>query len=134
MKKRDVAQIGLLTLLVVAVMALALYSEQSRKRSMANIEAICEQFEALTDRPCVLKLPPSGIADGDKRTDRGEVMLAKKASMKAPIGGCPVMGNITSRGARIYHGPDSPYRSMVAPEQCFRTEAEARAAGFRAPG
>lgn len=46
----------------------------------------------------------------------------------------PVWGNITSRGARIYHGPDSPYRSMVTPEQCFRTEAEARAAGFRAPG
>lgn len=46
----------------------------------------------------------------------------------------PVLGNINSRGLRIYHTLASPYRRMVQPDQCFATEEEAIAAGFRAPG
>lgn len=46
----------------------------------------------------------------------------------------PVLGNVNSRGIRIYHTMSSPYRAMVSPEECFASEDEARAAGYRAPG
>lgn len=35
---------------------------------------------------------------------------------------------------RVYHGPKSPYRAQTMPEDCFWTEDEAKAAGFRPPG
>lgn len=46
----------------------------------------------------------------------------------------PVIGNVNSRGAKIYHLADSPYLQMVMPDACFATEAEAIAAGFRKAG
>lgn len=47
---------------------------------------------------------------------------------------CPVKGNITGRGRKIYHLPDSPRYARVIPEACFPTEAAAQTAGFAAPG
>ncbi|KAF0115506.1 MAG: hypothetical protein FD163_2523 [Hyphomonadaceae bacterium] len=47
--------------------------------------------------------------------------------------GCSIKGNINSRGDRIYHTTSSPNYSRTVPERMFCTEAEARAAGFRAP-
>lgn len=41
----------------------------------------------------------------------------------------PIWG--TSR--HIYHTPLSPYRDLVVPKYCFRSEAEARGAGFSPP-
>lgn len=139
MKKRDIAQIAILALLVASVMSLALYSEQNRKRSMANILAICQQFEEITKLPCALKLPPAGIADGDRRTESGVVMMTRTEPRVRPLirisaAECPVLGNINSRGVKIYHTMSSRYRSMVSPEECFATEEEAKAAGYRAPG
>lgn len=139
MKKRDIAQIAILALLVASVMALALYSEQNRKRSMANILAICQQFEEITKLPCALKLPPSGIADGDRRTESGTVMMTRtERRARSPIqinaADCPVLGNVNRKGARIYHDVGSPYRAMVRPENCFATASEAQEAGFRPPG
>ena len=51
---------------------------------------------------------------------------------------CVVKGNVNRAGERIYHTTESPaYRRLrINREQgdrCFATEAEARAAGFRAP-
>ena len=34
-------------------------------------------------------------------------------------------------GSHLYHGPDSPYRMLVKPRMCFRTDEEAQEAGFR---
>lgn len=34
--------------------------------------------------------------------------------------------------SQTYHGPDSPYRMLMAPRRCFGTEEEAVAAGFKA--
>lgn len=48
-------------------------------------------------------------------------------------GHCIVKGNVTSKGERIYHVESSPSYSRVVPEQCFESEEEARAAGFRPP-
>jgi len=42
----------------------------------------------------------------------------------------PVWGAGT---AGVYHTPRSPYRQLVVPSRCFKTEREARMAGFRPP-
>jgi hypothetical protein len=51
---------------------------------------------------------------------------------------CPpdraVLGNVNSRGVRLYHTQASPYRFQVQPEQCFASEGEARANGYRKAG
>ena len=52
--------------------------------------------------------------------------------------GCKIKGNINSQGERIYHVPgSSSYDDTVIDEskgeRWFRTESEARAAGWRAP-
>lgn len=43
---------------------------------------------------------------------------------------CIVKGNISSTG-KIYHVQGGSFYARVKPEQCFSTEAEAQAAGFR---
>lgn len=43
---------------------------------------------------------------------------------------CAVKGNISSTGKKIYHVSGGAFYDRVNPEQCFGTEAEARAAGF----
>lgn len=55
----------------------------------------------------------------------------------APVGaGCPsgypIKGNLTTRnGEAIYHVPGGAYYARTDPEECFATEADARAAGYR---
>ncbi|WP_168188726.1 hypothetical protein [Thermoflavimicrobium daqui] len=44
--------------------------------------------------------------------------------------GCRIKGNIGSNG-KIYHVPGGKYYARTKAEECFDTEAEARAAGFR---
>ncbi len=68
----------------------------------------------------------------DYRAHRWDV-----ARQTAPKG-CPIKGNISRDGARIYHAPWSPWydRTSVktsAGERWFCDEAEAVAAGWRAP-
>ena len=51
--------------------------------------------------------------------------------------GCPIKGNISSRGERIYHVPGGAYysRTKISPakgERFFCSEAEAEASGWRA--
>lgn len=43
---------------------------------------------------------------------------------------CPVKGNISAAGKKIYHVPGGSFYKTVKPEQCFKTESEATAAGF----
>ncbi|MBC8013467.1 MAG: thermonuclease family protein [Methyloceanibacter sp.] len=68
----------------------------------------------------------------DFRAKRWEV-----AAVEAPTG-CPIKGNISREGERIYHAPWSPWytRTRVnekAGERWFCDEAAALAAGWRAP-
>lgn len=44
---------------------------------------------------------------------------------------CPVKGNISSTGNKIYHVVGGAFYARVKPEQCFNDEATAKAAGFR---
>ncbi|MFZ5674435.1 MAG: thermonuclease family protein [Pseudomonadota bacterium] len=60
------------------------------------------------------------------------------AAQIAPTKDCPIKGNISAKGERIYHAPWSKHyaRTRVEPakgERWFCTEAEAIAAGWRAP-
>ena len=45
----------------------------------------------------------------------------------------PIKGNKSSMGALIYHTPASASYDRTRPESCFATEADAEAAGYRAP-
>jgi micrococcal nuclease len=46
--------------------------------------------------------------------------------------GYPIKGNLTtSSGDQIYHVPGGQYYGATKPEECFATEADARAAGYR---
>ena len=44
----------------------------------------------------------------------------------------PIKGNDSSSGELIYHVPGGQYYGVTNPEECFATEAGARAAGYRA--
>jgi endonuclease YncB( thermonuclease family) len=60
-----------------------------------------------------------------------------EAAGSAPRG-CPIKGNITAKGEQIYHPPWSPWYAKTRVdeskgERWFCDEAEAIAAGFRAP-
>jgi hypothetical protein len=47
---------------------------------------------------------------------------------------CPagqIKGNIGGSGSRVYHMPGGSFYNRTKAEQCFATEAEAQAAGFR---
>ncbi len=72
-----------------------------------------------------------------RRDDRREAP-AQSARSPARCSGCQIKGNINGEGERIYHVPgSSSYDSTVIDEgkgeRWFRTESEARAAGWRAP-
>jgi endonuclease YncB( thermonuclease family) len=59
-------------------------------------------------------------------------------AVEAAPGDCPIKGNISRQGERIYHTPWSPWYSRTqidetAGERWFCDEAEAIAAGWRAP-
>lgn len=62
---------------------------------------------------------------------------ATGAAAAAPGPGCRIKGNVSSKGARIYHRPGQrdygeTRISLAKGERWFCTEAEARAAGWRA--
>lgn len=52
------------------------------------------------------------------------------APKTSALSGCLVKGNI-SKDSKIYHVLGGSFYNRVKPEQCFQTEAEAQAAGFR---
>ena len=62
----------------------------------------------------------------------------ERAAAASPRPGCPIKGNINSQGERIYHTPWSPWYGRVKINEAqgqrwFCDEAEAQAAGWRAP-
>lgn len=62
----------------------------------------------------------------------------ERAAAASPRPGCPIKGNINRQGGRIYHTPWSPWyeRTQINEDQgerWFCDEAEAQAAGWRAP-
>ncbi len=73
-----------------------------------------------------------------RRNDRREAPTTRSAPSGPRCDGCAIKGNINGEGERIYHVPgSSSYDDTVIDEskgeRWFRTESEARAAGWRAP-
>jgi endonuclease YncB( thermonuclease family) len=76
-----------------------------------------------------------------RRDDRRETPAQRRddaARSSASCDGCYIKGNINGQGERIYHVPgSSSYDNTEIDERTgerwFRTESEARAAGWRAP-
>lgn len=66
--------------------------------------------------------------------DTNQVIIAGQGRTPASstaTANCIVKGNISSSGGKIYHVLGGSFYKTVKPEQCFNTEAEAVAAGFR---
>ncbi len=76
-----------------------------------------------------------------RRNDRGDTPVQRgddRTSPRPRCDGCYIKGNINGEGKRIYHVPgSSSYDNTVIDEsqgeRWFRTEGEARAAGWRPP-
>lgn len=76
----------------------------------------------------------AGLGEGAAATSFVASPAARVASAPPEQrSGCMIKGNINSRGDRIYHTPSSRSYSRTIAERMFCTEAEAQAAGFRAP-
>lgn len=65
-----------------------------------------------------------------EQTTKTPMQLTKTAAPTQASANCPVKGNV-SKDSKIYHVPGGSFYNRVKPEQCFQTEAEATAAGFR---
>jgi endonuclease YncB( thermonuclease family) len=79
--------------------------------------------------------PPEEYRRDDRPALRTEPRRSAPAARRA---GCTIKGNVNARGDKIYHTPGSgSYEETVidenSGERWFCTEAEARAAGWRAP-
>ncbi len=66
--------------------------------------------------------PPSGGSGGSSPPVSGNSCPAD----------APIKGNVSSSGEPIYHKPGGQFYDRTNPEQCFASEAEAQAAGYRA--
>ncbi len=75
------------------------------------------------------KKPAAPGANTETGTVLGTQTKATAAS-STPTGSCIVKGNISTGGRKIYHVQGGAFYKIVKPEQCFKTEAEALAAGF----
>jgi hypothetical protein len=55
------------------------------------------------------------------------------AEQRGSPNGCPIKGNVTRKGERIYHAPAKTTVNEREGERWFRTEEEASRSGWRAP-
>ena len=85
--------------------------------------------------------PPSGTGTtGTTLTPTAAAQAGQRPSATGqaqPRGGAcpsthPIKGNVSPSGERIYHVPSGAFYARTFPEACFASEADARAAGFRA--
>jgi len=79
---------------------------------------------------------PSAIASPFESTSPDVSTTASEAGVKPQGTSCPADAPIKGkiRGSKkIYHLPKSRGYANIKPEECFPTEAAAKAAGFRAP-
>lgn len=90
------------------------------------------------DREAAARAARIGIWQGEAEPpwDYRENRWAR--AVAASPGGCPIKGNISGKGKRIYHTPWSPWydRTRIDEaegERWFCDEGEAQAAGWRAP-
>ena len=56
--------------------------------------------------------------------------VVQKTELAPVTQSCPVKGNISAQGKKLYHVVGGSFYDRVKPEECFDTEAQAQAAGF----
>ena len=93
---------------------------------------------AAASGPASSRRPRSGARDDERTPRRPPARCGTAPHAATARDGCYIKGNINGEGERIYHVPGSPsYDDTVIDEsrgeRWFCTEAEARAAGWRAP-
>jgi endonuclease YncB( thermonuclease family) len=81
---------------------------------------------------------PERFRRQERRESAAPAAEAQRRAATSRRDGCQIKGNINGAGERIYHTPDSPAYGPTQidedrGERWFCTEAEARAAGWRAP-
>ncbi|MDE8652253.1 thermonuclease family protein [Novosphingobium album (ex Liu et al. 2023)] len=69
--------------------------------------------------------------DGTAIPSRRPSAAGVASAAQPDSGGCVIKGNRNRKGEWIYHLPGMPYYDGTRPEEIFRTEAQARAAGYR---
>lgn len=60
-----------------------------------------------------------------------EPALKESLEKQSVTENCPVKGNISSSGEKIYHVETGAFYDRTIPEECFNTEEEAKKAGYR---
>ena len=65
-----------------------------------------------------------------QNAEAGVSATATKTNDTAVKDICVVKGNISTSGRKLYHLVGGAFYKIVKPEQCFKTESEAKAAGF----
>lgn len=73
----------------------------------------------------------------DWRRGNRKTLPTAPAVQTVTAGDCPIKGNITAKGEKVYHTPDSPWYDRTSidtskGERWFCSEQEAKAAGWRA--
>jgi hypothetical protein len=96
-----------------------------RFEKQENIGSIKNQLNYTTNKP---KAQPTANKEGDAQV--AQDVLGAQAKNGATTADCLVKGNISTAGKKIYHVKGGAFYNIVKPEQCFKTESEAKAAGF----
>ncbi|WP_064315633.1 DUF1524 domain-containing protein [Cellulosimicrobium sp. I38E] len=115
--------------------AYGLWVTQAEKDAMIRVLGECPD-EPLPTGDLVPPPGTDGTGAEAARTSGGHPAQESDAAVVGPeVGGgepgCPVKGNHSSSGELIYHVPSGRYYDVTKPEDCFQTEEEARAAGYR---
>ena len=97
--------------------------EREIKRSGVNNQSNYSTKSAKTLSNQEQTQGPQGAVAGEATTT--QLNLGAKTSAD-----CPIKGNISSSGKKIYHIKGGAFYNIVKPEECFNTEGEAQAAGF----
>ena len=80
----------------------------------------------------------------NKQTSKAKIKATQKTAtgtiesnnvpVSPSLARCIIKGNISSDDRKIYHMSGDAFYKTVHPEECFKTEKEAQAAGFKKSG
>lgn len=106
---------------------------RTRSTSQGTSDATAQASQAHTAAVSSGQTGKTGQQNGAKQTGGKAERPAPKGAIRAQGSACPddhpIKGNANSR---IYHMPSESSYEQTIPEFCFATEADAKAAGFRA--
>lgn len=102
---------------------------------MFNETLVREGYAQVMTIPPNVRYADRFVALQREAREAGRGLWGEQAAGEEPgaaAGECPVKGNISSSGEKIYHVPGGAFYERTVPEECFDTPAAAEAAGYRA--